>query len=121
MRIHRPRLSSKPSTPAVASGDAFVDRHAQVYRDAMTDITFYTESDGDHLSAISANGRLLWTRNPHDWRKETITQLGPASPRETAVVRKRIKSSAPFIFVSFGREEGLVDQLTGNYYPLSRD
>jgi hypothetical protein len=34
------------------------------YRDAPSGIVFYVESDGRHLAAIDAKGRLLWVRNP---------------------------------------------------------
>ncbi len=36
----------------------------QAYKDPATGIIFYVESDGRHVSAISAKGKLLWTRNP---------------------------------------------------------
>jgi hypothetical protein len=34
------------------------------YMDPKTLITFYVESDGRHLAAIDADGKLLWVRNP---------------------------------------------------------
>jgi hypothetical protein len=34
------------------------------YRDAESGITFYVESDGRHVAAVDANGKLLWVRNP---------------------------------------------------------
>jgi hypothetical protein len=34
------------------------------YRDPESGITFYVESDGRHLAAIDANGKLLWVRDP---------------------------------------------------------
>ena len=36
----------------------------QAYQDAHTGTTFYVESDGRHVAAISRNGRLLWVRDP---------------------------------------------------------
>lgn len=37
-----------------------------VFRDERTSITFYVESDGRHVAAISQDGRLLWVRNPYE-------------------------------------------------------
>lgn len=34
------------------------------YRDADSGIVFYVESDGRHVSAISPEGKLLWSRDP---------------------------------------------------------
>lgn len=34
------------------------------YRDPWTGTTFYAESDGRHLAAIDAKGKLLWVANP---------------------------------------------------------
>jgi len=39
----------------------------QSYRDTATGITFYVESDGLHIAAISRDGKILWVRDPfHD-------------------------------------------------------
>jgi hypothetical protein len=34
------------------------------HHDVQTRITFYVESDGRHLTAIDADGKVLWVRNP---------------------------------------------------------
>jgi hypothetical protein len=34
------------------------------YRDTKSGIIFYVESDGRHLAAMDANGKVLWVRNP---------------------------------------------------------
>jgi len=40
---------------------------SQSYRDPATGITFYVESDGLHVAAISKEGKILWVRDPfHD-------------------------------------------------------
>jgi hypothetical protein len=36
----------------------------KVLHDAKTKIIFYLESDGRHISAISPEGKLLWSRDP---------------------------------------------------------
>ena len=36
----------------------------KVLRDAKTKIIYYLESDGRHVSAISPDGKLLWSRDP---------------------------------------------------------
>ena len=39
----------------------------QSYRDSATGITFYVESDGLHVAAISKEGKIIWVRDPfHD-------------------------------------------------------
>ena len=39
----------------------------QSYRDSATGITFYVESDGLHIAAISKEGKILWVKDPfHD-------------------------------------------------------
>lgn len=39
----------------------------QSYRDPATGTTFYVESDGLHVAAISKEGSILWVRDPfHD-------------------------------------------------------
>ena len=47
-----PKASAPPPQPPFA------------YRDAKNGITFYVESDGRHLAAIDASGKVLWVRNP---------------------------------------------------------
>jgi hypothetical protein len=36
------------------------------FKDPRTSISFYVESDGRHLAAIDAAGKLLWVRNPFE-------------------------------------------------------
>jgi hypothetical protein len=36
------------------------------FKDPRTSISFYVESDGRHLAAIDAVGKLLWVRNPFE-------------------------------------------------------
>jgi hypothetical protein len=36
------------------------------FNDPRTSISFYVESDGRHLAAIDAVGKLLWVRNPFE-------------------------------------------------------
>lgn len=39
----------------------------QSYRDSATGVTFYVETDGLHVAAISKEGKILWVRDPfHD-------------------------------------------------------
>jgi hypothetical protein len=39
-------------------------RTPSTYRDPVSGIVVYVESDGRHLAAIGRNGKLLWVRNP---------------------------------------------------------
>ena len=34
------------------------------YKDPLTSVTFYVETDGRHIAAIDADGKLLWVRDP---------------------------------------------------------
>ena len=36
----------------------------KAYKDAITGIIFYVETDGRHVTAINADGEILWHRNP---------------------------------------------------------
>src|SRR5271170_836020 len=45
-------------------GDTSPPNPPSTYRDPDSGIAFYVESDGRHLAAIDANGKLLWVRNP---------------------------------------------------------
>jgi hypothetical protein len=38
------------------------------YRDVDSGIIFYVESDGRHVSAISSEGKILWSREPLQMR-----------------------------------------------------
>ncbi len=37
----------------------------QAYRDPHTGTLLYVETDGRHIAAISSDGKLLWSREPH--------------------------------------------------------
>ncbi len=50
----------------------------QSYRDPATGITFYVESDGLHVAAISKEGKILWVRDPfHDAKLEDYRTHNP--------------------------------------------
>lgn len=57
------------------------------YRDEKSRITVYVESDGRHVAAISATGKLLWVRNPfadnslcpYRYAYPHIAWIGPAN------------------------------------------
>src|ERR1700712_2498068 len=42
------------------------DCKPQVYKSVATGNIFYVESDGQHLVAISPDGKILWRNTPHD-------------------------------------------------------
>jgi hypothetical protein len=44
--------------------EAVAPRPPQSYRDTTSGTMFYVESDGRHIAAIGANGRLLWVHDP---------------------------------------------------------
>jgi hypothetical protein len=45
-------------------GEASPPNSPPPYRDPVTGITFYVESDGRHVAAIESSGKLKWIRNP---------------------------------------------------------
>ena len=50
---------------------------ALIYRDAATNLMIYVESDGRHVAAINADGKVLWNRDPYvdaNLKSKTIFQ-----------------------------------------------
>jgi hypothetical protein len=62
---------------------------AQTYRDPLSGIILYVESDARHISAISRTGKLLWTRDPFNdthlefyrTKHPQIADIGPGPKR----------------------------------------
>jgi hypothetical protein len=98
------------------------------FKDPNTSTFFYVESDGRHLAAISSEGRLLWVRNPFEDRhlcpyrtpRPTIIGIEAAvSDKHTAAIRNWGGDiSHDLLFVQFsGSQFGVIDQITGDYFP----
>jgi len=98
------------------------------FKDPNTSTFFYVESDGRHLAAISSDGKLLWVRNPFEDRhlcpyrtpRPTIIGIESAkSDKHTAAIRYWGGDiSHDLLFVQFsGSQFGVIDQITGDYFP----
>jgi hypothetical protein len=98
----------------------------QSYRDSATGITFYVESDGLHVAAISKEGKILWVRDPfHDAKlddyrthKPQIVFIGKGSWVVNGVRRKDI----PAIRIGFNSSQfGVMKMSDGEFYCLGQD
>jgi hypothetical protein len=99
-----------------------------VFRDERTSITFYVESDGRHVAAISQDGRLLWVRNPYEdipyfcpYRtpRPVIARVETMELDETwrGVLKERgVDASHTFLRIEFDSSQmGLLDETNGNF------
>ena len=81
----------------------------QSYRDSATGITFYVESDGLHIAAISKEGKILWVRDPFhdaklsDYRTHNpqIVSIGKGSWMVIGVRRRDV----PAILIGFNSSQ----------------
>jgi hypothetical protein len=81
----------------------------QSYRDPATGTTFYVESDGLHVAAISKKGKILWVRDPFhdaklsDYRTHNprIVSVGKAIWQVNGVRRKDV----PAIMIRFNSSQ----------------
>ena len=95
----------------------------QTYKDSNSGLIFYVESDGRHVTAISPEGKIVWTRNPfEDARLEPyrnpmprITWVGPAGERPLGM-------TGTFIFIRFDSSQmGFMNVETGDFRYAGRD
>jgi hypothetical protein len=97
------------------------------YRDAATGTSFYVESDGQHLSAIGSDGKLLWTKSwnmcpyrvliPHI--VSVVHARQPKSGDFAATVFRKWQwlTNSPVIEIYFDSSQfGLVNQRTGDFF-----
>jgi hypothetical protein len=94
------------------------------YADAALKTVFYVESDGRHLSAITFEGKILWTRNPfvdaklepYRYPEPRIIAVGPSQ----GLVKPDPKVT--FIAIRFNSSQfGVVDTRTGDFTFLGQD
>jgi hypothetical protein len=94
--------------------------------DARTSITFYVESDGKHVAAIDAHGRVLWVRDPSEQAKlnnsiPIILLLDVMQGSFTDEFRKyvqheRIDADDPFLQITFASNVfGPMDEKTRQF------
>ena len=100
----------------------------------IVELTFYVESDGRHLAAMNAQGKLLWVRNPFE---EGQGQCEYRTPHPVIVSIEifekpeslRFDEGGPiininhkFIMIHFDSSQfGIVDEETGKYIWLGQN
>jgi len=107
------------------------DHHVvpKVLRDAKTKIIYYLESDGRHVSAISPDGKLLWSRDPFVDKK-----LGPYRTPWPIIcsfdfvdpawwkLHSWLGPEDDFIGVNFNSSQfGVINKKTGDFTGLGQD
>jgi hypothetical protein len=100
------------------------------YRDPRSGISFYVESDGRHLAALSPDGVLLWLRNPFEDSKmcpyrsarPIIVAIEPSSPAGDAELARIFKRKVRGIFVRFDSSQfGAVDIDSGDFFFMGQN
>ena len=97
------------------------------YADSASKAIFYVETDGRHLSAISLDGKVLWTRDP-------FTDAHLKAYRVDSPKIIRIEKPLPWMlgphpdlkrhFVAIGfdsTQTGVVDASTGEFFFVGQD
>jgi hypothetical protein len=98
------------------------------FKDPTTSTFFYVESDGRHLAAISSDGKLLWVRNPFEdrhlcpyrtpWPTIIAIEAAVSDNHAAAISNWGGDISHDLLFVQFsGSQFGVIDQITGDYFP----
>jgi hypothetical protein len=108
--------------PYVNAFHAF--RGPQAYKDVESGITFYVESDGRHIAAISSTGTVLWARDPfvdahlEPYRTEKPQIVVIGAPLEWMTR----PYSGKFILVGFNSSQtGIMDMKTGEFHFVGQD
>ena len=109
-----------------SNGPVSVFPGPQSYRDPATGITFYVESDGLHVAAISKEGKILWVRDPfHDAKlsdyrthKPQIVSIGKGSWLVNGVRRRDV----PAILIGFNSSQfGAMKMSDGEFQIYGQD
>lgn len=94
------------------------------YRDARSGVVFYVESDGRHVSAIDATGKVLWTRYPFfdakllPYREDNppIVYVGATSQRLAKVLKGN------FLSIAFSTTQfGVMNMTNGDFEWMGQD
>jgi hypothetical protein len=94
------------------------------YSDKKLQRVFYVESDGQHLSCIDFEGKVMWTRvpfvdarlKPYRMEKPRIVSIGQPLPWMVA------KTKGTFVAITFESTQfGIVDADSGTFYSLGQD
>jgi hypothetical protein len=121
-RIERPKPDYVPWNPANAIPMA--------YKDPRSSIVIYVESDGRHIAATDADGKLLWVRNLWEESKAFCQYRTPrpvvASLKKVEfndAARANLKSKGAnldhsFVALTYDSSQfGTLDESTGDFYP----
>ena len=101
----------------------------KVLHDAKTKIIFYLESDGRHISAISPEGKLLWSRNPfvdakltpYRLKRPIICYFDFVDPAWWKI-HSYLGPADDFISVNFNSSQfGVIKKETGDFTFLGED
>jgi hypothetical protein len=80
------------------------------YKDADSGIIFYVESDGRHVTAISPEGKILWTRDP--FADAHLPFYRTQTPRIVQIGR----NGSWLLFIKFNSSQcGSIDVKTGHF------
>lgn len=97
---------------------------AQSYKDAATNLIFYVESDGRHVTAIDSKGKVLWTRDPfldahlehYRTEKPQIVYIG--APLEWMVAEQK----GHYVAINFNSTQfGIINVTSGEFIFLGQD
>jgi hypothetical protein len=114
-----------------AQGGTYVNawrefRGPQAYKDIESGVTFYVESDGRHVAALSSIGTVLWNRDPfadghlERYRVEKPRIVGIDGTSESMI--KRLGFSGRFISIRYDSTQfGVMDMKTGEFHFLGQD
>jgi hypothetical protein len=98
------------------------------FKDPRTSISFYVESDGRHLAAIDAAGKLLWVRNPFEDAhlcpygnpRPSISSISIVKISVQMAEKMRVMGMDPsheYLDVKFdSRMFGVVDETNGDFH-----
>lgn len=99
-----------------------------VYKDPLTSIFLYVETDGRHVAAIDSRGKLLWVRNPYQQAglcpyrtpRPVIYSIKAADSINTNLSEwiKKVggNPNGRFVSITFDSSQfGLLDEHTGRF------
>jgi hypothetical protein len=102
----------------------------QVYKDMHSGTTLYVETDGRHVSAISGEGKLLWTKDPYKdgnippyrTEKPQIVYIGSVAQSIPDARPFAGRSPDKFVAITFNNSQfGLLRISTGEFQFLGQD
>jgi hypothetical protein len=119
--------TKKKARPDYVEWDASVATPLS-FRDPNTSTVFYVESDGRHLAAIGSDGKILWIRNPFEdrhlcpyrtpWPTIVHIESTESNKHMAAISNWHGDKNHGLLSVQFsGSQFGVVDQVTGDYFP----